>query len=352
MGALGSKNIDARYPGSPLHPKHGRGSYLFNSSIAGIEDADAILIVGSNPRREAAVLNARIRKRYLKGGLAIGVVGEHADLTYPYAYLGAGPESIAEAAAKILVGKEKPMLIIGQGALNRADGAAVLAALAALAASSGVVKDGWNGFNILHTEAALVGALDIGFVPGEGGLDTAGMMQSGALDVLYLLGVDEIEVPEGAFVIYQGTHGDKGAHRADVILPGAAFSEKSGLYVNTEGRVQLGNRAVFPLGEAREDWSIIRALSAALGKTLPFDTLTALRKALYAAHPHFAVIGAVAVSDAGDVAKLGKLSGKPSKEAFHSPVKDFHLTNAVARASKIMADCSALASSRQTMAAE
>jgi len=352
MGALGSKNMDARYSGSPLHPKHGRGSYLFNSGIAGIEDADAILIVGSNPRREAAVLNARIRKRYLKGGFAIGVVGEQADLTYPYAYLGAGPESVADAAAKIFAGKEKPMLIIGQGALNRADGAAVLASLAALAAGSGVVKDGWNGFNILHTEASLVGALDIGFVPGEGGLDTAQMTQNGALDVLYLLGVDEIEVPDGAFVIYQGTHGDKGAHRADVILPGAAFSEKSGLYVNTEGRVQLGNRAVFPLGEAREDWSIIRALSATLGQTLPFDTLTALRKALYAVHPHFAVIGAVAAGEAGDVANLAKLSGKPGKEAFHSPVTDFYMTNAVARASKIMADCSALASSRQTMAAE
>ncbi len=352
MGALGSKNMDARYAGSPLHPKHGRGSYLFNSGIAAIEDADAILIVGSNPRREAAVLNARIRKRYLKGGLAVGVVGEQADLTYPYAYLGAGAESIAEAAEKTFAGKEKPMLVIGQGALNRADGEAVLASLAKIAASSGVVKDGWNGFNVLHTEASLVGALDIGFVPGEGGLDTVGMTQSGALDVLFLLGVDEIEVTEGAFVIYQGTHGDKGAHRADVILPGAAFSEKSGLYVNTEGRVQLANRAVFPLGEAREDWAIIRALSAVVGKPLPFDTLTALRKALYAAHPHFAVLGGVAAGSASDIVTLAKLGGKAGKEAFHSPVKDFHLTNAVARASKIMADCSALASSRQTLAAE
>ena len=352
MGALGSKNMDARYAGSPLHSKHGRGSYLFNSGIAAIEDADAILIVGSNPRREAAVLNARIRKRYLKGGLAIGVVGEQADLTYPYAYLGAGPESIAEAAEKLFAGKEKPMLLIGQGALNRADGEAVLAALATIAQSSGVVKDGWNGFNVLHTEASLVGALDIGFVPGEGGLDTAAMTQSGALDVLFLLGVDEIDVPEGAFVIYQGTHGDKGAHRADVILPGAAFSEKSGLYVNTEGRVQLANRAVFPLGEAREDWAIIRALSAVVGKPLPFDTLTALRKALYTAHPHFAVLGGVSAGVAGDIANLARLGGKPSKDAFYSPVKDFHLTNAVARASKIMADCSALVQSRQTMAAE
>ena len=352
MGSLGSKNIDARYPGSPLHPKHGRGSYLFNSGIAGIEDADAILIVGSNPRREAAVLNARIRKRYLKGGVAIGVVGENADLTYPYTYLGAGPESIAEAAAKIFASKEKPMLIIGQGALNRADGAAVLAALAKIANDAGVVKDGWNGFNILHTEASLVGALDIGFVPGEGGLDTAQMTKAGALDILFLLGVDEIDVPDGAFVVYQGTHGDKGAHRADVILPGAAFSEKSGLYVNTEGRVQLANRAIFAPGEAREDWSILRALSAVLGKALPFDSLTALRKALYEAHPHFAVLGGILAGEAASIGSLAKLAGTLNKDAFHSPVKDFHLTNAVARASKIMADCSALASSRHAIAAE
>ena len=352
IGALGSKNIDARYPGSPLHPKHGRSSYLFNSGIAGIEDADAMLIVGSNPRREAAVLNARIRKRYLKGGVVIGVVGEQADLTYPYAYLGAGPESIAEAAAKLFAGKEKPMLIIGQGALNRADGEAVLGTLAKIAADSGVVKDGWNGFNILHTEASSVGALDIGFVPGEGGLDTAHMTKAGALDVLFLLGVDEIEVPEGAFVIYQGTHGDKGAHRADIILPGAAFSEKSGLYVNTEGRVQLANRAIFAPGEAREDWSILRALSAVLGHTLPFDSLTALRKALYESHPHFAVLGGIAAGEAASIGSLAKLAGTLHKDAFHSPVTDFYLTNAVARASKIMADCSALASSRHAMAAE
>jgi NADH-quinone oxidoreductase subunit G len=352
MGLLGSKNIDARYPGSPLHPKHGRSSYLFNSGIVGIEDADTILIIGSNPRREAAVLNARIRKRYSKGGVTIGVVGEQADLTYPYTYLGAGPESLAEAAAKVFAGKEKPMMIIGQSALNRADGEAVLATLAKIAIDSGTVKDGWNGFNILHTEASLVGALDIGFVPGEGGLDTAQMIKAGALDVLFLLGVDEIEVPEGAFVIYQGTHGDKGAHRADVILPGAAFSEKSGLYVNTEGRVQLANRAIFPPGEAREDWSILRALSAVLDKALPFDTLTALRKALYETYPHFVVVGSVASGEASSIASLASLGGVFGKDAFHSVVRDFHLTNAVARASKIMADCSALASSHHALAAE
>jgi NADH-quinone oxidoreductase subunit G len=217
----------------------------------------------------------------------IGVVGEQADLTYPYEYLGAGPDSFAKSVEKALNGKQKPIFIIGQGALNRADGAAVLSMVADAARKLGVVKDGWNGFNVLHTEAALVGALDLGFVPGEGGLDTAAMLKSGALDVLFLLGVDEVVVPEGAFVVYQGTHGDAGAHRADVILPGAAFTEKSAIYVNAEGRVQMTNRASFPPGEAREDWAILRALSAVLGKVLPFDTLAQARKELFAAHPHF-----------------------------------------------------------------
>ena len=235
MDSLGVSNLDARFPGSPLHPKHGRASYVFNSTIAGIEDADAIIIIGSNPRLESPVLNARIRKRYVRGNVFIGVVGEQADLTYPYEYLGAGPDSFAKSVEKALTGKQKPIFVIGQGALNRADGAAVLSMVAEAARKLGVVKDGWNGFNVLHTEAALVGALDLGFVPGEGGLDTAAMLKSGALDVLFLLGVDEVVVPEGAFVVYQGTHGDAGAHRADVILPGAAFTEKSGLYVNTEG---------------------------------------------------------------------------------------------------------------------
>jgi NADH-quinone oxidoreductase subunit G len=352
MDSLGVSNLDARFPGSPLHPKHGRASYVFNSTIAGIEDADAIIIIGSNPRLESPVLNARIRKRYVRGDVFIGVVGEQADLTYPYEYLGAGPDSFAKSVEKALTGKQKPIFVIGQGALNRADGAAVLSMVAEAARKLGVVKDGWNGFNVLHTEAALVGALDLGFVPGEGGLDTAAMLKSGALDVLFLLGVDEVVVPEGAFVVYQGTHGDAGAHRADVILPGAAFTEKSGLYVNTEGRVQMTNRASFPPGEAREDWAILRALSAVLGKALSFDSLSQLRKSLFVVHPHFAAINGIAVSDAGAINVLAGLGGKVGKDAFHSPVTDFYLTNPIARASKTMAACSALAKARIPLAAE
>ena len=353
MAALGSKNIDARYPGSPLHAKYGRASYLFNSTIAGIDEADAIMVLGSNPRREAAVLNARIRKRYLKGNVLIGVVGEKADLTYPYSYLGAGPETLAQFVEHAPAQKERPMFIIGQGALNRPDGAAVLAMAAKAAASLGVIKDGWNGFNILHSEAALPGALDIGFVPEEGGMDTAAMLKAGALDVLFLLGVDEVEVPAGGFVVYIGTHGDRGAHRADVILPGAAYPEKSATYVNTEGRVQMTSRAAFPPGDAREDWAILRALSESLGHRLPFDSVSALRQVLYAAHPHLSRIGQITPGDASDIKKLAKLGGgEHDKAPLRSCVSDFYFTNAITRASAIMAECSALAHAAARTAAE
>jgi len=353
MAALGVGNIDARYPGSPLHPKYGRASYLFNSTIAGIDQSDAIMLIGTNPRREAAVLNARIRKRYLKGNVAVGMIGEKADLTYPFTYyLGAGPESLMQFVDHAPVKAEKPMFIIGQGALNRPDGAAVLAMAAKAAASLGVVKDGWNGFNILHSEAALVGALDVGFVPGEGGLDTAAMLKARALDVLFLLGVDEVEAPSGGFVVYIGTHGDRGAHRADVVLPGAAYPEKSAIYVNTEGRVQMTNRAAFPPGDAREDWAIIRALSEALGRKLPYDSLRALRQALFAAHPHLMRIGQIERGDDKDIGKLAKLGGSIDKAAFASGVPDFYLTNAITRASAIMAECSALAHAAARTAAE
>jgi NADH-quinone oxidoreductase subunit G len=352
VASLGSANIDARYPGSPLHPKYGRASYLFNSTIAGIDRADAIVLIGTNPRREAAVLNARIRRRYLNGNVTIGLIGEKADLTYAYDYLGAGPDSLAKLAEQANKKAERPMFIIGQGALNRADGGAVLAMAAKAAGSLGVVKDGWNGFNILHGEAALVGALDIGFVPGEGGLDTVGMLAAGALDVLFLAGVDEVDVPSGAFTVYIGTHGDRGAHRADVILPGAAYPEKNGLYVNTEGRVQMAKRAGFPPGDAREDWAILRALSDVLGKRLPFDSLAALRQALFAAHPHLMKVGQIEAGSMDAIKALAKIGGNADKAPFRSSVTDFYLTNAVARASAIMAECSALHAGAVKTAAE
>ena len=296
--ALGSPNIDCRQDGAKLDPALGRATYLFNSTIEGIDQADAILLIGTNPRIEAAVLNARILKRYRQGGIPIGLIGEEVDLTYPYDYLGAGPETLAKIAdgshdfAKKLSGAERPLLIVGQAALARPDGDNVLALAAQAAMTLGALnaKLGWNGFNVLHDAAARVGGLDLGFLPGKGGRDVEAILdgaEKGDIEVVYLLGADEIEMePLGsAFVIYQGSHGDRGAHRADVVLPGAAYTEKDAIYVNTEGRPQMTSRAVFPPGDAREDWTILRALSGVLKHKLPFDTLNELRSKMFESLP-------------------------------------------------------------------
>jgi len=352
LAKLGSANIDCRQDGSKLHPKFGRASYLFNSTIAGIDQADAILIVGSNPRHEAPVLNARIRKRWLKAGVPIGVIGPMADLTYRHNHLGAGPETLAQAWDKAPEGMTKPMVIVGPGAFARADGVAVLASLAKAALAAGAVRDGWNGFNVLHGAASRVGGLDLGLVPGEGGLDAPAMAKANALDVLFNLGADEIDIEPGAFVVYVGTHGDRGAHRADVILPGAAYTEKTGIYVNTEGRPQFAERAVFPPGDAREDWSILRALSDPLGAKLPFDSLTQLRAALTVAYPFLVRFDDIAPADAGVFRSIAGLGGSVDKAPFVPAVSDFYFTNPIARASRVMAECSALARGVQREAAE
>jgi NADH-quinone oxidoreductase subunit G len=355
--SLGIANIDCRQDGTPLGEHGGRAGYLFNSTIAGIEEADAILIIGSNPRLEAPVLNARIRKRVARGGCIVGVIGEKADLTYKYHYMGAGPETLATLVDHPMAKAQKPMFIIGQGALARADGAAVLALAAKAAAAIGVVKDGWNGFNILHTAAGRVGALDVCALPGDGGLSTTGIIAAagkGALEVVLLAGADEIDTQAlgPALVVYMGSHGDAGAHRADVILPGAAYTEKSGTYVNTEGRPQLAMRAAFPPGEAREDWAIIKALSDELGASLPWTTLEGLRAAMYEIAPQLAAIDKVAKADADALSELAAGEGAWDKAGFVSPVTDFYLTNPIARASRIMGECSALKSGRARQAAE
>jgi NADH-quinone oxidoreductase subunit G len=355
--SLGIANIDCRQDGTPLSDKGGRAGYLFNSTIAGIEEADAIIIIGSNPRLEASVLNARLRKRWLKGNLFIGVIGEKADLNYSYAYLGAGPESLARLANDERVKGEKIAFIIGQGALARPDGAAVLAEALKAAKVLGAFRGGWNGFNVLHTAAGRVGALDAGALPGEGGKSTRDILASalaGELDMLFLLGADEVELPtQGAcFVVYQGSHGDRSAHRADVILPGAAYTEKSVTYVNTEGRPQMTRRATFPPGEAREDWAILRALSEALGATQPWNSLSELRRAMYEKAPHLARLDQLTKADAAQLDALAEVSGDMSDDPFASPIKDFHLTNPIARASRIMAECSGLRHQVRLEAAE
>ena len=352
---LGSPNIDCRQDGAKLDPTLGRATYVFNSTIEGIDRADAFLVVGTNPRREAPVLNARILKRIRQSQARppVGLIGEEADLTYAYDYLGAGPETLAKVAdgshsfLKKLEGAERPILMVGQAALARTDGAAVLALAAKAAMTMGAIKPGWNGFNILHHAAARVGGLDIGFVPDDGGLDVEGMLDAasaGKLDVVYLLGADEIDMERlgNAFVIYQGSHGEQGAHRADVILPGAAYTEKSAIYVNTEGRSQMTARAVFPPGEAREDWKIIRALSGVLGKPLPFDSATELRAKLFEAHPHLALLDLVEPADSAAVERLAQKPARADKERFGHAIDDYYLTNPIARASAIMANLSAL----------
>ncbi len=348
--SLGSANLDCRQDGTKLDPKFGRASYLFNTTIEGIEQATSLLIVGANPRKEAAVLNARIRKRWRQGAFPIALIGEKVDLTCPYDWVGAGADAIADYAGKAQSAGERPMVIVGQAALARPDGAAVLAAVAKAAADLGAIRDGWNGFNVLHTAAARVGGLDVGFTPGEGGRDAIAMTNPGGVDILFNLGADEIDVAPGAFVVYLGSHGDRGAHRADVILPTATYTEMSGLYVNTEGRVQMSNRACFAPGEAREGWAVLRALSAELGKTLPFDSLAELRAKLVAQHPVFATLDDVAPADAGPLASLpaGTLDAAP----LRTSVTDFYLTNPIARASAVMAECSALAAGALKQAAE
>jgi NADH-quinone oxidoreductase subunit G len=357
LAKCGSSNL-AVQGGDAFDPKAGRASYIFNPTIAGIDQADALLIIGSNPRKEAAVLNARIRKRWRSGQLKVGVIGAKADLTYHYDYIGAGTDSLSDLAAgkgsfaDVLKNAQHPIVLVGSGAIARHDGAAVLALAAKLASDLGAIKDGWNGFAVLQDTASRVGALDIGFAPTAGGLSAAQMTTFGTLDVLFLLGADEIKVPDGTFVVYIGTHGDKGAHRADVILPGAAYTEKSAIYVNTEGRVQIGGRAAFPPGEAREDWAIIRALSDVLGKKLPYDSLAALRQAVFKAVPHLIRLDQIEAGNAADIKALAGKGGSLEKTPFKSSVEDFYLTNPIARASAVMAECARLASSQMLTAAE
>ncbi len=362
LDELGSPHRDCRQLGAKLHPKYGRGSYIFNSTIAGVDHADAVLLIGVNPRKEAAVLNTRLRKAWLHNRAKFALIGPDADLTYPYEQLGNSLKAIDDVARdgspflKVLSEASRPLIIVGQAALNHAAGETVLFKAAEIAAKAmkGKESAGWNPLSILHSSAALVGGLDIGFVPGEGGLDVAGMLDGaagGEIEVLYLLGADEFDVSRtgDAFVIYQGSHGDSGARLADVVLPGAAYTEKNGTYVNTEGRVQLGERAIFPPGDAREDWTIIRALSEHLGARLPFDSLRDLRTAMYKAYPHLA---------AADVFEPGEFTASPPNslpplpdEPIPELVDDYYQTNPIARASSVLAELSAISQATEHGAA-
>ena len=331
-------NVECRTDNAKL-PAGNRAGYVGTATIEDIDAADNILLIGTNPALESPVLNARLRKAWSRGA-QIALIGEDVDLTYEVNHLGTGRAALAQVAGMDHSGEhgKAGIIIIGQGALSEADGEAVLGTVMTMAEAAQM------RLMVLHTAAARVGAMDVGAVT-DGGMAKA---LEGA-EVVYNLGADEVEIAAGPVVIYQGSHGDRGAHRADIILPSAAYTEENGLFVNTEGRPQLAMRAGFAPGEAKENWAVLRALSAELGATLPFDSLAQLRGDLVAAHPHLAKIDAVAENAWTPLA-----AKKMGKADFRAAVADFYLTNPIARASQLMAELSANAKARANapMAAE
>jgi len=335
LDKLGSSNVDCRQDGAKIG-KGSRAGYLFNSKIVGIDETDAILIVGSNPRIESPVLNARIRKRFLQGGLNVALIGEKVNLTYDYKYLGAGPDTLLDVVSglnkfsKVLKKAKNPMIIVGSSVLSRADGEAVLGLTRKIAEDAGMISKEWNGFNVLHTAASRVGGLDLGFVPKKNILFEE-------IKIFFLLGADEIDMKTlgDSFVVYIGHHGDFGAHRADIVLPGAAYTEKNATYINLEGRVQRTQVATLPVGEAREDWSIIRALSEELKATLPFNSLNELRSEMIKNTPSLANIDKITPAKWG---KFGN-NGKISNIDFLNSMKNFFMTDPISRASLTMVAC-------------
>ena len=322
--------VECRTDGAKL-PAGNRSGYVGTATVEDLDTAQAVMLIGANPAVEAPVLNARIRKAWTRGA-DVALMGPAVDLTYDYDHLGDSPSLLNELLKKdhADIAEKSSVIVVGMGALAREDGAEVLAAAMALAEATK------SGFMVLHTAASRAGAMDIGAVAENGINDVL------AADVIYNLGADEGDIPAGPFVIYQGSHGDRGAHRADIILPGAAYTEEGGLFVNTEGRPQLAARASFAPGQAKENWAILRALSAELDAKLPFDSLAALRKALVADVPHLGDIDQVAENDWQPVAQ-GSLGDSP----FRPAIADFYLSNPIARASQLMAELSANAKARR-----
>ncbi len=354
MAALGVASVDCRPPHVPLGNAGGRAGWLFNPTIAGLDEADAILLVGCNPRFEASVLNTRIHRAWFDRDVPVALIGEKADIPYEYSHLGETPDILLELAVgrhpflETLKAARRPVIMLGLGALMRPDGAAIWSATAQVAQAAGAVSADWNGFAVLHATAGLVSALEAGCLPDAGGRDTAGILAAaaaGEVSFVWLLGADEIDMAplKEAFVVYQGSHGDAGAEAADVILPGATYAEKEVTYVNMEGRPQMTARAVLPPGEAREDWAILRRAADALGVDVGFDTMDALRARLYEQAPHLARIDEITPADPAGVAEVAGLGGEVAGGvALGSCVHDFWLTNPIARASRVMQQMSAL----------
>lgn len=348
MTSMGSPHMDCRQAGENIEGSP-RCSYLFNTTIAGIELTDFCLLIGTNPRWEAPLINARIRKNYVSTGLPVACIGAFHNQGYPVNDLGNDPfvlEKILKGNHPLCSSLKKakhPMLILGQGALRRQDGQAILYLTRQIAEKYGFVKktpDPWNGFNVLQTVASRVGALDLGFVPGPKGYSTQKILEASQqkkIDVIYLLGADEIDMKplKSAFVIYQGHHGDRGAALADVVLPGASYAEKSGTYVNAEGRVQRSLQAAAPPGEAKEDWKIIRALSEKLGLALPYNTLEDIRTRLVEVNPVFEEIDQIQRTSWNEFGHEGSLLSDP----FEPIIKNFYMTDSISRHSITMAKC-------------
>ena len=344
MVAMGSGNLDCRVDGAQFDVSE-RAGYIFNSSIAGIDQADAILLIGTNPRHDATMVNARIRRNWVDRRIKVGLVGVASDLTYPFWHMGTRPADIEKAAQELFAGAQRPMMIIGTGAFEREDGEAIQGLVREIAEKTGVIKEDWNGFNVLHTAASRVGALEIGFVPQEPfALDDMGLV--------YLLGVDNSEalgeIHPQAFVIYQGHHGDAGAARADIIFPGAAYTEKDGIYMNTEGRPQMARKAIDAPGVGRPDWRILRALSEYCGRALRYDDIFQLRQRLVNEFPQFDLMDELSVAS---WERFGS-NGKVLSDDFKVKTEDFYQTNVITRASPTMRECSRTFTHEATRMAE
>ncbi|WEW56327.1 ndufs1 NADH-ubiquinone oxidoreductase subunit [Emydomyces testavorans] len=348
---LGSENLALDQPGGSEPIAHGvdlRSNYLFNSKIYGIEETDAILLVGTNPRHEAAVLNARIRKQWLRSDLEIGLVGETFESTFEFEHLGdnaaALKTALSGAFGKKLMAAKKPMVIVGSAVAEHPDAKAMFEMIGAFvdrnAANFNTPE--WQGYNILQRTASRSGAYDVGFTTPS--LEVARTTPK----MIWLLGADEISeanIPKGAFVVYQGHHGDRGAELADVVLPGAAYTEKSGTYVNTEGRVQMSRAATSLTGAAREDWKIIRAVSEFLGAPLPYDDIEMLRDRMEEINPalrRYDIVEPTSLSQLSKIQLVDQNKGsKPSGQPLKNPIANFYFTDVISRSSTTMARCSA-----------
>ena len=348
MTALECPNLECNQGGEKIDATD-RASYLFNTTIAGLEEADVCLLIGTNPRWEAPLVNARLRKAHVRGGLKVYNIGEAIELSYPVEQLGNDPRLLNKlfaedhAMVEVLKSAKRPVIILGAAALAREDGGSIMSAAKAIAEQCNVIRDDWNGFNMLHHAASRVGALDLAFVPQKGGKDLAGIVtaiESGDIDTVYLHNVDEIDMSYlgDAFIIYQGHHGDIGAQRADVILPGSTYTEKEATYVNTEGRVQQAQKAVAAPGLAKEDWKIIRALSEMLAKPLAYNTLEQLRSEMFKTAPWNAGVDAATSAAWKKSAKLPK-TFRIKKDAFQALYRNFYMTDPISRSSKTMAEC-------------